>query len=82
MKTTLFRRKHTSFCLNEKPLSQLQIEARRHNCSVNNLVENGLMGFVSHQPNKITITAIKEVETSNSLETLDMNHFRKFVDSL
>lgn len=60
----------------------LQDEAKRHNRSLNNLVESVLMAFVSKRPNKLTLAAMKEVETSDNLETLDMSDFRSFVDSL
>ena len=40
------------------------------------------MAFVSERPNKTTIAAMKEAETSENLETLDLNNFRSFVDSL
>ncbi len=33
-------------------------------------------------PNEITLAAMEEAETSNSLETLDINNFQSFVDSL
>lgn len=60
----------------------LRDEAKRHNRSLNNLVESVLMAFVSKRPNKLTLAAMKEVETSDNLETLDMSDFRSFVDSL
>lgn len=60
----------------------LQDEAKRHNHSLNNLVESVLMAFVSDRPNKITLAAMKETETSDNLETLDFNSFRSFVDPL
>lgn len=40
------------------------------------------MAFVADRPNKITLAAMKEAETSDSLETLDLDGFRSFVDSL
>lgn len=75
-------RKQTSFRLSEELLSSLQIEAKRHNRSLNNLVESILMAFVKQHPNETTLAAIKEAETSQCLETLDLNEFRSFVDSL
>lgn len=79
---TASARKQTSFRLNSELLSQLQEEAKRHNRSLNNLVESVLMAFVSARPNKTTLAAMKEAEESNNLETLDMSNFRSFVDSL
>lgn len=75
-------RKQTSFRLSEDLIARLQEEAKRHNRSLNNLVESVLMAFVSERPNKTTLAAMKEAETSSSLETLDLGNFRKFVDSL
>ena len=82
MSTVSNPRKQTSFRLSEDLLSRLQAEAKRHNRSLNNLVESVLMAFVAERPNKTTLAAMKEAETSDNLETLDMNGFRSFIDSL
>ena len=82
MNTASIPRKQTSFRLSEELLSRLQAEAKRHNRSLNNLVESVLMAFVAERPNKTTLAAMKEAETSESLEALDMNSFRDFVNSL
>ncbi len=75
-------RKQTSFRLSEDLLARLQFEAKRHNRSLNNLVESVLMAFVADKPNEVTLAAMKEAEESTNLETLDINNFRSFVDSL
>lgn len=75
-------RKQTSFRLNSELITRLQEEAKRHNRSLNNLVESVLMAFVSERPNKTTLAAMKEAEESDNLETLDIKDFRSFVDSL
>ena len=82
MNTTSTLRKQTSFRLSAELIERLQIEAKRHNRSLNNLVESVLMAFLSERPNKTTLSAMKEAESSDSLETLDLNNFRSFVDSL
>ncbi len=82
MNTSASIRKQTSFRLNSELLEMLQAEARRHNRSLNNLVESVLMAFVSNRPNKTTLAAMKEAESSDSLETLDLDNFRNFVASL
>lgn len=82
MSTSSIIRKQTSFRLSEDLLVRLQAEAKRHNRSLNNLVESVLLAFVSERPNKTTIAAMKKAESSDSLETLDLNRFRSFVDSL
>ncbi len=75
-------RKQTSFRLSEELISRLQIEAKRHNRSLNNLVESVLMAFVADRPNKTTLAAMKEAETSDNLETIDLGNFRSFIDCL
>ena len=50
--------------------------------TLNNLVESVLLAFVSEKPNKTTLAAMKEAETADNLETLDLSNFRNFVDSL
>lgn len=82
MNTATAIRKQTSFRLSQELLTKLQAEAKRHNRSLNNLVESVLMAFVAEHPNKTTLAAMKEAETSDNLETLDPRNFRKFVDSL
>lgn len=75
-------RKQTSFRLNKDLISRLQEEAKRHNRSLNNLVESILMAFVAERSNKTTLAAMKEAEETENLETLDLDDFRSFVDSL
>lgn len=75
-------RRQTSFRLNENLLAKLQTEAKRHNRSLNNLVESILMAFVEERPNKTTLAAMKEAENSDNPETLDLGNFRRFVETL
>ena len=82
MNTASVTRKQTSFRLSENLLERLRIEANKHNRSLNNLVESVLLAFVSEKPNKTTLAAMKEAETNDNLETLDLSNFRNFVDSL
>lgn len=81
MNTTILR-KQTSFRLSEELIRRLQSEARRHNRSLNNLVESVLMSFVAQRPNEETIEAMKEAETSTNLEVVDPFNFQAFVDGL
>ena len=81
MSTTAIR-KQTSFRLNSELIDNLRKEAKRHNRSLNNYVESILMAFMAEKPNDITLSAMKEAENSDNLETLDMDNFRTFVDSL
>ena len=75
-------RKQTSFRLNSELIDSLREEARRHNRSLNNYVESILMAFMAKKPNKITKAAMKEAEREENLETLDLNNFKSFVESL
>ncbi len=79
---TTISRTQTSFRLNDDLIKKLRIEAKKHNRSLNNLVESILMAFVAHKPNETTRSAMHEAETSDNLETLDLKNFRSFVDSL
>ncbi|MDE7025060.1 MAG: toxin-antitoxin system protein [Paramuribaculum sp.] len=74
--STISIRKQTSFRLNEDLLRSLQAEAKRHNRSLNNLVESVLMNFVAQRVNDTTLAAIREAESSDNLETLDLSQFR------
>ena len=82
MNTASNVRKQTAFRLSEDLLNRLKTEAKRHNRSLNNLVESVLMAFVTNRPNNTTLAAMKEAENPNELETLDLSKFRSFVDSL
>ncbi len=79
MNTSTTIRKQTSFRLSTELIERLQIEAKRHNRSLNNLVESVLMAFLAERPNKTTLAAMKEADNSDTLETLDLNNFRSFV---
>lgn len=79
---TAITRTQTSFRLNNELIEKLRAEAKKHNRSLNNLVESVLMAFVAHKPNETTLAAMREAESSDKLETLDFSNFRNFVDSL
>ncbi|MCM1109115.1 MAG: hypothetical protein NC388_08690 [Clostridium sp.] len=80
---TAITRTQTSFRLSNDLIDKLREEAKKHNRSLNNLVESVLMAFVAHsKPNEITLAAMREAETSDNLETLDLGNFRSFVESL
>lgn len=75
-------RKQTSFRLNSELIDKLRKEAKRHNRSLNNYVESILMAFIAEKPNTTTLEAMKEAENNDNLESLDLENFRSFVDSL
>lgn len=75
-------RKQTSFRLREDLLEVLQREAKKANRSLNNFVESTLMDAMYSQPNEETLAAIKEAESGEKLETLDLDNFKNYVKSL
>lgn len=79
---TQMTRTQTSFRLNSDLIAKLKIEAKKHNRSLNNLVESVLMAFVAKKPNEVTLAAMHEAETSDNLEILELDNFQSFVDSL
>ena len=65
-------RRQTSFRLSEELLERLKIEANKVNRSLNSFVENALMELVYKRPNQATMDAIKEAQSGEELETLDL----------
>lgn len=75
-------RKQTSFRLREDLLEVLQREAKKANRSLNDFVESTLMDAMYSQPNEETLNAMKEAESGEELETLDLDNFKDYVKSL
>ena len=75
-------RKQTSFRLREDLLEVLQREAKKANRSLNNFVESTLMDAMYSQPNEETLNAMKEAESGEELETIDLDNFKDYVKSL
>lgn len=82
MGTTIVAKKITTFRLSEELLERLKVLAKRENRSLNNFVEHTLMEVVYNEPNKETLAAMKEAVSGAELETLDVDNFRSFVQSL
>lgn len=81
MRTTV-ERKQTSFRLRTDLLERLQVVAKEENRSLNNFVESTLMDIIYRKPNAITLKAMREAESGEELETLDLNNFKDYVASL
>lgn len=81
METTV-ERKQTSFRLRTDLLERLQVVAKKENRSLNNFVESALMDIVYRKPNATTLKAMREAESGEELETLDLNNFKDYVASL
>ena len=75
-------RKQTAFRLRKDLLDKLKEDAAKENRSLNNYVETLLLDAVYREPNEETLEAMREVESSTELETLDMDNFDKYVTSL
>ena len=72
----------TSFRLNADLVERLKVAAKASNRSLNNFVESALMDLVYKRPNQITIDAIKEAQSGEELEALDMDNFTDYVAKL
>ena len=75
-------RRQTSFRLSEELLERLKIEANKVNRSLNSFVENALMELVYKRPNQATMDAIKEAQSGEELETLELENFKEYVAKL
>lgn len=82
MNTVAFDRKQTAFRLRTDLLDRLKVAAKKENRSLNNYVESVLLDAVFREPNDETLAAMKDAKENRNLETLDLDDFEKFVESL
>lgn len=82
MNTVAFDRKQTAFRLRTDLLDRLKVAAKKENRSLNNFVESVLLDAVYREPNEETLTAMKDAKENGNLETLDLDNFEKYVESL
>ena len=75
-------RQAVSFRLNAELLDVLKRRAKEANRSLNNYVESVLLDARYFEPNEETIAAIKEAKSGKELETLDLNDFENYIQSL
>ena len=75
-------RERTAFRLRKDLMDKIKKDAKKENQSVNNYVETLLLDAVYREPNEETLAAMREVESGEELETLDMDNFDEFVNSL
>ena len=75
-------RKQTAFRLRTDLLDRLKVAAKKENRSLNNFVESVLLDAVYREPNEETLTAMKDAKENGNLETLDLDNFEKYVESL
>lgn len=82
MNTVAVDRKQTAFRLRTDLLDRLKVAAKKENRSLNNYVESVLLDVVYREPNEETLTAMKDAKGNGNLETLDLDNFEKYVESL
>ncbi len=82
MNTVAVDRKQTAFRLRTDLLDRLKVAAKKENRSLNNFVESVLLDAVYREPNEETLTAMKDAKGNGNLETLDLDNFEKYVESL
>lgn len=82
MNTVAVDRKQTAFRLRTDLLVRLKVAAKKENRSLNNFVESVLLDAVYREPNEETLTAMKDAKENGNLETLDLDNFEKYVESL
>ena len=82
MNTVSVDRKQTAFRLRTDLLDRLKVAAKKENRSLNNFVESVLLDAVYREPNEETLTAMKDAKENGNLETLDLDNFEKYVESL
>lgn len=82
MNTVAFDRKQTAFRLRTDLLDRLKVAAKKENRSLNNYVESVLLDAVFREPSDETLAAMKDAKENRNLETLDLDNFEKFVETL
>ena len=82
MNTVAVDRKQTAFRLRTDLLDRLKVAAKKENRSLNNFVESVLLDAVYREPNEETLAAMKDAKENGNLETLDLDNFEKYVESL
>ena len=82
MNTVAVDRKQTAFRLRTDLLDRLKVAAKKETRSLNNFVESVLLDAVYREPNEETLTAMKDAKENGNLETLDLDNFEKYVESL
>lgn len=82
MNTVAFDRKQTAFRLRTDLLDRLKVAAKKENRSLNNYVESVLLDAVYREPNEETLAAMNDAKENKNLETLDLDNFEKYVESL
>ena len=75
-------RQAASFRLNAELLDVLKRRAKEANRSLNNYVESVLLDAMYFESNEETVAAIEEAKSGKELDTLDLNDFENYIQSL
>ena len=82
MNTVAVDRKQTAFRRRTDLPDRRKAAAKKENRSLNTFVESVLLDAVYREPNEETLTAMKDAKENGNLETLDLDNFEKYVESL
>ena len=77
-------KKNQSFRLSVELIDRLKQLAKRQNRSLNNYVETILLDAAYHEPNAVTLTAMRESESDamNDVPSLDMSSIEAMEKSM
>ena len=77
-------KKNQSFRLSVELIDRLKQHAKRQNRSLNNYVETILLDAAYHEPNAVTLAAMKEAESDamNDVPSLDMSSIEAMEKSM
>ena len=77
-------KKNQSFRLSVELIDRLKQLAKRQNRSLNNYVETVLLEAAYHEPNAVTLAAMKEAESDamNDVPSLDMSSLEAMEKSM
>ncbi len=77
-------KKNQSFRLSVELIDRLKQLAKRQNRSLNNYVETVLLNAAYHEPNAVTLAAMKEAESDamNDVPSLDMSSIEAMEKSM
>ena len=77
-------KKNQSFRLSVELIDRLKQLAKRQNRSLNNYVETVLLDAAYHEPNAVTLTAMREAESDamNDVPSLDMSSIEAMEKSM
>lgn len=77
----------TSVRLSQSLYDRVQSAAAKENRSISNWIQMAISYFLDaheegYEPNEVTVSAINEAQSGKNLETLDLDDFNSFINSL